>query len=77
MYHRMHLHVVGQPAFELGIEVFDRPLADADDVGAGRMQGAHKLALVVGKRWLDENISFAGQSAKQGRRTARPAASQE
>ena len=51
---RLDLVVVGHPALELVGQVLDRPLADTVDIGAGRVQAADELTLVVGKRRLDE-----------------------
>jgi hypothetical protein len=46
---------VHHPALEVRVERLLRPLADADHAGAGLEQAAHELALVRGKRRLEED----------------------
>jgi hypothetical protein len=43
-----------EPAPQLGVESFDRPLSDAGDPRPRVMEGARELSLVVGERGLDE-----------------------
>src|SRR5262249_33880872 len=47
--------VLPQPVLELVVELLERPLADAADARADRVQGAHELALVLREGGLDED----------------------